>query len=191
MFQNSFSAVKKSKFKKDVYYLNKNVFNKNPSKSFDYAILEKTKEINSINLNIFWSDLGSWREILTMFYNNRSKYFNKEKVFYRPWGKYTNLFKGSNFLIKELYVKPRGILSLQKHNHRSEHWVIIKGVPKITLNKKNFFLKPKETIHIPQGAVHRIQNPYKKPVKIMEAQLGLILKESDIIRYEDVYGRVN
>ena len=65
------------------------------------------------------------------------------------------------------------------------------GIPKITLNKKLFFKKPGESIFIPQGAVHRIQNTNKKPVKIMEAQLGSILKETDIVRYKDVYGRAN
>ena len=69
--------------------------------------------------------------------------------------------------------------------------MVTQGVPKITLNKKSFSKKPNETIFIPKGAIHRIQNPNKKIVKIMEAQLGLILKETDIVRYEDIYGRVN
>ena len=99
------------------------------------------------------------------------------------------MFNGKNFLIKEINVKPKGILSLQKHFHRSEHWVITKGVPKINLNKRFFSKKINETIFIPKGAVHRIQNPNSKVVKIMEAQLGSILKETDIIRYEDIYGR--
>ena len=80
---------------------------------------------------------------------------------------------------------------MQKHFHRSEHWLITQGVPKITLNKKSFSKKPNESIFIPKGAIHRIQNPNKKIVKIMEAQLGSILKETDIVRYEDIYGRVN
>ena len=114
----------------------------------------------------------------------------KKNVYYRPWGKYVNLFKGKGFLVKELYVKPKGILSLQKHHHRSEHWLITEGNPKITLNKKILYKKKNESIFIPLGAIHRIENPYKKPVKIIEIQVGSILKESDIIRYEDVYGRV-
>ena len=74
--------------------------------------------------------------------------------------------KVNNFLIKELIVKPKGILSLQKHFHRSEHWVITKGKPKITLNKKFFFKKKNETIFIPKGAIHRIQNPSKKKLRL-------------------------
>ena len=184
-------SIKKGKYKNNVYYLSKKFFNRNSSISFDYAILEKLKDIFAIKLNISWSDLGSWKEILLMYNKNKKKYFKIKNVFYRPWGKYTNLYNGKNFLIKELYVKPKGILSLQKHFHRSEHWVVTKGLPKITLNKKFFSKKPNETIYIPKGAVHRVQNPNKNPVKIMEAQLGLILKETDIVRYEDVYGRVN
>ena len=189
MFLNTSQAVQKAKIKKGIYYLNKKKFNKNLSKSFDFAILEKTKNINAIKLDIIWSDMGSWKEILLMFNKHKKKYFKKNNTFLRPWGGYTNLYRGNNFLIKELFIKPKGILSLQKHFHRSEHWVITQGVPKITLNKKFFSKKPNETIFIPKGAVHRIQNPNKKIVKIMEAQLGNILKETDIVRYEDVYGR--
>ena len=126
-----------------------------------------------------------------MFHKNKIKYFKKKNVFHRPWGSYTNLYSGKNFLIKEIIVKPKGILSLQKHYYRSEHWVVTKGEPKITLNKKYFIKKNNETIFIPKGSIHRIQNTSSKTVKIMEAQLGLILKETDIIRYEDVYGRAN
>ncbi len=191
MYQNSLFAIKKGKLINNIYYLNKNNFKKNPSKSFDYAILERTKDINAIKLSVPWTDLGSWKEILLMYNKNKAQYFSKENTFYRPWGRYTNLYSGNNFLIKELYVKAKGILSLQKHFHRSEHWVVTQGLPKITLNKKFFLKKPRETIFIPQGAIHRIQNPSKKPVKIMEAQLGHILKETDIVRYEDIYGRAN
>ena len=191
IYKNSLLAVSRSKRKNSIYYLNKKAFIKNPSKSFDYAILEKTKKINAIKLNIQWSDLGSWKEILLMFKKNKSKYLKKKNIFKRPWGSYTNLYNGNNFLIKELNVKPNGVLSLQKHFHRSEHWVVTQGIPKITLNKRSFLKKPYETIFIPKGAIHRIQNQNKKTIKIMEAQLGSILKETDIVRYEDIYGRVN
>lgn len=184
-------AVYKSKFSKNVYYLNKKAFQKITENSFDYAILEKSKDINAINLNISWSDLGSWSEILKIFKKNKSKYFKKTNVFYRPWGKYTNLFNGNGFLIKELVVNPKSSISLQKHRHRSEHWSIISGQAIITINKRNFFKKQNDAIFVPRGAVHRIENNFNKPVIIMEAQTGKILKETDIIRYKDIYGRVN
>ncbi len=191
ILQSSLQAVSKSKFRNNIYYLNKKSFNSNPSKSFDYAILEKTKDINSINLSIPWSDLGSWKEILLMFNRNKNKYFKKKNIYYRPWGNYTNLYRGKNFLIKEISIKSKGVLSLQKHFYRSEHWVVTQGAPKITLKNKSFFRKPNQTIFIPKGVKHRIQNPNKKVVKIMEAQLGSILKETDIVRFKDIYGRAN
>jgi len=191
IFRNCNKAVIKAKYKSNVYYLNKQAFSKATAKSFDYAILEKTKNINAIKLDIPWSDLGSWKEICKMYGKIKNRYFKKKNVFHRPWGSYTNLFKGKEFLIKELYVKSKGILSLQKHFHRAEHWVVTHGIPRITLNKSKFLKKPGETIYIPLGAVHRIENPFKKPVKIIEAQIGSILKETDIVRYQDVYGRVN
>tara|TARA_X000001036_G_C20648038_1_gene793856 strand:- start:491 stop:1693 length:1203 start_codon:yes stop_codon:yes gene_type:complete len=190
-YKNCLKAVLKSKYSKNTYFLNKHTFIKSIPKSFDYAILEKTKDINGIKLDIPWSDLGSWKEICKMYDKNKKFYIKKSNIFYRPWGKYINLFTGKNFLIKELYVKPKGILSLQKHFHRAEHWLITQGSPKITLNKKTFIRKKNETIFIPLGSVHRIENPNKKPVKIIEAQVGSILKESDIVRYQDIYGRVN
>ena len=191
ILQSSLQAVSKSKFRNNIYYLNKKSFNRNPSKSFDYAILEKTKDINSINLSIPWSDLGSWKEILLMFNRNKNKYFKKKNIYHRPWGNYTNLYRGKNFLIKEISIKSKGVLSLQKHFYRSEHWVVTQGAPKITLKNKSFFRKPNQTIFIPKGIKHRIQNPNKRVVKIMEAQLGSILKETDIVRFKDIYGRAN
>ena len=92
--------------------------------------------------------------------------------------------------MKELYVKSKGLLSLQKHYHRSEHWLITQGIAKITLNKKIFIKKKNETTFIPLGSIHRIQNNNKKPLKIIEAQVGSILKETDIVRFQDIYGRV-
>ena len=184
-------SIYKSKIYKNVYYLNKASFKKIKEKSFDYAILEKSKNINGIKLNIPWSDLGSWKEISNIFQKSRSKYFKKSNVFYRPWGKYINLFSGKNFLVKELVVNSKSSISLQKHRHRSEHWTIISGKPKITINKRKFIKNVNETAFIPQGAIHRIENPSKKPVKIMEIQTGAILKETDIIRYKDIYGRAN
>ncbi len=190
IYRNCNKAVTKAIYKNNVYYLNRQAFTKATSKSFDYAILEKTKQIQAIKLNIPWSDLGSWKEICKMYDRNKQKYFKKKNVFYRPWGRYVNLFKGKEFLIKELFIKPKGKLSLQKHFHRAEHWVIMQGKPKITLNQKSFIKKADDTIFIPLGAVHRIENHYKIPVKIIEAQVGSILKETDIVRFKDVYGRI-
>ena len=178
-------------FGQGILYLNKKIFNKIKEKSFDYSILEKYKNINGIKLDISWTDLGDWKEILKIYHNNKSKFFDKKNVYYRPWGRYVDLFKGKNFLIKELTINSKSSISLQKHRHRSEHWLVTHGKPRITLNKKNFFKKINESVFVPAGTVHRIENIYKIPVKIMEVQTGPVLKETDIIRYKDIYGRVN
>ena len=166
-------------------------FKKIHEESFDYSILERSNNINAIKLNIPWSDLGSWREISKIYKKHIKKYFKKKNVYHRPWGRYVNLFEGKNFLVKELTVNSNASISLQKHKHRSEHWMITQGNPKITINKKKFFKKVDSSVFIPTGAIHRIENIYKKPVKIIEIQTGYLLKESDIIRYKDIYGRIN
>jgi len=190
VYKNCLKSFSKAKLKNNTYHLNKASFSKVTEKSFDYAILEKAKEINAIKLDIPWSDLGSWREISKIYRRNKSKYFKKKNVYYRPWGRYVNLFKGQNFLIKELTVNSKSSISLQKHHHRSEHWMITQGKPRITINKKKFFKKENDSVIIPTGSVHRIENLYKKPVKIIEVQTGPILKETDIVRFQDVYGRI-
>jgi len=190
MFKHCYDSVKKSKYYKNVYYLNKKHFKKIKEISFDYAILEKSKNINAIKLNITLTDLGNWKEIWKYFKKQQTKNFVKKNTYHRPWGRYINLFKGKSFLLKELIVNAKSSISLQKHLHRSEKWTIISGRPKITIDKKIFFKKPNETAYISKGEIHRIENLYNKPVKIVEAQIGKLLKESDIIRYKDIYGRI-
>ena len=189
-YKSCLASVNKAKYKNNTYYLNKSSFVKSVEKSFDYAILEKTKNINAIKLDIPWSDLGSWREISKIYNKDKAKYFKKKNVYYRPWGRYVNLFEGESFLVKELIVKAKSSISLQKHHHRSEHWMITQGKPKITINKNKFYKKPFESVFIPTGAIHRIENNFKKSVKILEIQTGPILKETDIVRYQDIYGRI-
>ena len=191
IFKNCNDAVRKSKIYRNVYYLNKSSFKKLKEISFDYAILEKSKNINGIKLNTPLTDLGNWKEIWNFFKKNKTESNIKKNTFNRPWGKYINLYSGKGFLLKELVVYPKSSISLQKHNHRSERWTIISGRPKITINKNKFFKKPNETAFIPKGAIHRIENPFNKPVTIVEVQTGPIIKETDIVRYQDIYGRVN
>tara|TARA_B100000963_G_scaffold356030_1_gene375393 strand:+ start:38 stop:1237 length:1200 start_codon:yes stop_codon:yes gene_type:complete len=190
MFRDCLSSVKKALIKNNCIYLEKKSFSKIDSLSFDYAILEKINNIKSIKLITNWSDLGSWKAINTLFKKNRFKFYNKRNLFKRPWGTYRNLFKGKNFLIKELIVNKQGCLSLQKHKYRSEYWLIFEGKPEITLGSK--IIKPSlnDLVFVPKGSVHRIRNRFKQPVKIIEAQIGKILKETDITRLEDIYGRI-
>jgi len=190
LYNDCNNSVKKAKLTKNVYYLNKMFFKKVKEISFDYAILEKSKNIYGIKLNIPLTDLGNWKEIYRFFKKSRSMKYIKENTFKRPWGKYVNLFYGKGFLLKELIINPKSSISLQKHNYRSERWTVISGKPKVTINKNSFFKKINETIFIPKGAIHRIENTFSEPVVIAEAQIGSILKETDIIRYKDIYGRI-
>ena len=190
LFNQCLDSVVKSKSKNNTISLNKKFFSKIKPISFDYAILEKVQEINAIKLDITWSDLGSWKEIFKIIKSKTTQSYIKKNTYYRPWGNYKNYFRGKNFLLKELIINKRSSISLQKHNHRAEHWTVISGKPKITLGKRIFFKKINDSVFIPKGSVHRIENIYNVPIKIVEAQLGNVLKETDIVRYQDVYGRV-
>ena len=190
LYNHCLDATTKGKLKNSTINLNKKYFSRIKAISFDYAILEKAKEINSIELNLVWSDLGSWKEIFKIIKSKTTRTYLKKNTFYRPWGNYKNFFKGENFLLKELTINKNSSISLQKHYYRSEHWTVTRGNPKITIGKKIFFKKINESVFIPKGSIHRIENIYNEPIKIVEAQLGNVLKETDIVRYQDVYGRV-
>jgi len=120
--------------------------------------------------------------------NNFSQYF-KHPTIYRPWGYFTVIEEGKNFKVKKVVVEPKQKLSLQLHKKRSEHWVILQGKARIELNNKIFNLKSHESIDIPVGSKHRLENPSSKSLEIIEIQSGNYLKEDDIIRFEDKYGR--
>ena len=108
---------------------------------------------------------------------------------FRPWGSYDSIDMAENFQVKRLIVKPGAVLSLQKHAHRSEHWVVVKGKALITKNDEEFQLSVNESTYVAIGDVHRIANPYDEPVHIIEVQCGDYLGEDDIVRFDDNYGR--
>jgi mannose-1-phosphate guanylyltransferase/mannose-6-phosphate isomerase len=108
---------------------------------------------------------------------------------FRPWGSYDSIDNGERFQVKRLSVKPGGVLSLQMHHHRAEHWIVVQGTARITCNDKTFLLSENESTYIPIGATHRIENPGKVALHIVEVQSGSYLGEDDIVRYEDNYGR--
>jgi len=108
---------------------------------------------------------------------------------FRPWGSYDSVDAGPRFQVKRLTVKPGAVLSLQKHQHRAEHWVVVKGTARITRGTDVFLLQENESTFIPVGTVHRIENPGAEPLQIIEVQSGGYLGEDDIIRLEDSYGR--
>jgi mannose-1-phosphate guanylyltransferase/mannose-6-phosphate isomerase len=108
---------------------------------------------------------------------------------FRPWGSYDSIDSGERFQVKRLSVKPGGVLSLQMHHHRAEHWIVVQGAARITRNDEVFLLAENESTYIPVGATHRIENPGKVPLHIIEVQSGSYLGEDDIVRFEDNYGR--
>ena len=114
---------------------------------------------------------------------------NLHRQVFRPWGSYDSIDSDDGFQVKRLIVNPGGILSLQKHAQRAEHWTVVRGKARITLDDKEFDLTVNESTYIPIGAVHRIANPYDEPVHIIEVQCGDYLGEDDIVRLEDNYGR--
>ena len=112
------------------------------------------------------------------------------KTVFRPWGYYTCLADGEGYLTKIISVSPKQKLSIQSHNHRSEHWVVLEGRALVVLDGKNYNLEAGQSIDIPLKAIHSLQNPYDKELRIIEVQKGDYISEDDIIRYEDAYGRV-
>jgi mannose-1-phosphate guanylyltransferase/mannose-1-phosphate guanylyltransferase/mannose-6-phosphate isomerase len=108
---------------------------------------------------------------------------------HRPWGTYRVIDEGDRFQVKEIMVKPGGRLSLQKHFHRAEHWVVVNGTALVTIDDQKKILAENESVYIPLGAVHRLENPGKIPLNLIEVQSGAYLNEDDIVRLEDVYAR--
>lgn len=112
------------------------------------------------------------------------------KTVFRPWGYYTCMNSGEGYLTKTICVMPKQKLSLQSHNHRSEHWVVLEGHALVIKDNKEYNIDAGDSIDIPLGVKHSLQNPYNEILKIIEVQKGNYISEDDIIRYEDCYGRV-
>jgi mannose-1-phosphate guanylyltransferase/mannose-6-phosphate isomerase len=108
---------------------------------------------------------------------------------HRPWGWYDSIDAGPRFQVKRILVKPGASLSLQKHHHRAEHWIVVSGTAEVTNGDKVILLTENQSTYIPLGQVHRLANPGKVPLEIIEVQSGSYLGEDDIVRYEDSYGR--
>lgn len=119
---------------------------------------------------------------------NREEHLLHRKV-YRPWGWYDSIDEGESFKVKRIRVKPGASLSLQKHHHRAEHWIVVRGTAEITCGDKKLMLSENQSTHIPLGEVHRLANPGNIPLEIIEVQSGSYLGEDDVVRIDDIYGR--
>lgn len=120
--------------------------------------------------------------------NNRSEHLSHREVC-RPWGKYDSIDNSDRYQVKRITVNPKQKLSLQMHHHRSEHWIVVKGTAKIYKGNESFLLTENESVYIPLGEIHALENPGILPLELIEVQSGSYLGEDDIIRFEDVYGR--
>ena len=119
---------------------------------------------------------------------NRVEAVSHKKVF-RPWGHYESIGQGERYQVKRITVTPGHVLSLQKHFHRAEHWVVVRGTAVVTRDGEEILVRENESVYLPLGAVHRLANPGRIPLELIEVQVGGYLGEDDIIRFEDVYGR--
>jgi mannose-1-phosphate guanylyltransferase/mannose-6-phosphate isomerase len=110
---------------------------------------------------------------------------------HRPWGNYQSLDRGERYQVKRIVVNPGGRLSLQKHKFRAEHWVVVRGTALVTIGEEKKTLQENESVYVPLGAVHRLENPGRTPLELIEVQSGSYLGEDDIVRLEDVYQRTD
>lgn len=114
---------------------------------------------------------------------------NLHRKVYRPWGWYDSIDFGPRFQVKRIVVNPGGVLSLQMHHHRAEHWIVVSGTARVTKGEESLLLAENESTYIPLGVTHRLENPGKLPLELIEVQSGSYLGENDIVRFEDNYGR--
>lgn len=234
---------------------NKISFTELKSISFDYALMEKSRNVQMVPLDLTWSDVGSWesvydlaskdkhnnaisgnvqayntegcliyaesrlvttlgvqglniietadavlvmkrseaQEVKTLVEKLQEANFSESaehKTIFRPWGAYTILEEGPRYKIKQICIYPHQSVSLQMHYHRSEHWVVVSGTAKVTIGAKEQIVHEEESIFVPKSSIHRVMNPGKVPLKMIEVQVGEYLQEDDIVRFEDSYGRL-
>ena len=117
--------------------------------------------------------------------------WEQHREVYRPWGKYDSIDSGARYQVKRITVKPGAKLSVQMHHHRAEHWVVVSGTAKVTKGEEVILLGENESIDLPLGIIHALENPGKLPLELIEVQSGSYLGEDDIIRFEDLYGRID
>jgi mannose-1-phosphate guanylyltransferase / mannose-6-phosphate isomerase len=129
------------------------------------------------------------KEIVSRIKRDGRKEASAHRKVYRPWGAYDSIDNGSRFQVKRITVKPGATLSLQMHHHRAEHWIVVSGTAEVTRGEEIILLTENQSTYIPLGVTHRLKNPGKLPLELIEVQSGSYLGEDDIVRFEDQYGR--
>ena len=131
----------------------------------------------------------SIKKIVSLMNEKGLKESQNHKLVFRPWGSFLSIEEGNNWQIKKIEVNPGASLSLQMHFHRSEHWVVVDGTAKVEIGNDEKIIGPNESVYIPLGTKHRLSNPTKLPLTLIEIQSGSYLGEDDIKRFEDKYHR--
>ena len=129
------------------------------------------------------------KKIVQQLHSEKRGEHNLHRKVHRPWGWYDSIDNGSRFQVKRIMVKPGASLSLQMHHHRAEHWIVVSGTAEVTVGDERILLSENQSTYIPLGQVHRLSNPGKVPLEIVEVQSGSYLGEDDIVRFDDTYGR--
>ncbi|CAO4145117.1 Alginate biosynthesis protein AlgA [Methylorubrum aminovorans] len=132
---------------------------------------------------------GKVKDLVSVLRQRAHPEADAHRRMYRPWGWYQRIDIGERFQVKRIMVTPGGRLSLQKHFHRAEHWVVVKGTAEVTLNEQVILVHENEAVYLPIGSMHRLTNPGKIPLELIEVQVGSYTGEDDIVRMEDIYGR--
>jgi mannose-1-phosphate guanylyltransferase/mannose-6-phosphate isomerase len=254
MFDAIEAAVAKATDDLGFLRLDPDAFARSPSKSIDYAVMEKTDRAAVVAGDFRWSDIGSWdalfditprdatgnvvhgpavmldasgnlvhsdgrlvtavgvkdmvivstsdavmvvprarsqevRELVAKLKAAKRTEATDHKRVHRPWGYYESIDMGERFQVKRIVVTPDGVLSLQKHRHRSEHWVVVRGTAEVTIGETTRPVHENESVYIPIGSVHRLANRGKIPLELIEVQTGSYLGEDDIERIKDIYKR--
>ncbi len=132
---------------------------------------------------------GSVKEVVQELAANGRAEAEQHLTVHRPWGSYETLHMSERYQVKQIVVEPGGSLSLQKHHHRAEHWIVVKGTARVTIDGAVKLLSENQSIYVPLGAVHRLENPGLIPLTLIEVQSGTYLGEDDIVRLDDIYSR--
>ena len=256
IYKSCFASADELESDLDFLRINKEVFEKCPSESIDYAVMEKTADAVVVPMDAGWSDIGSWSSLWdvsekdqdgnvthgdVIVHSTKGCYVRADSKLVtavglddivivdtkdalmvahrdsvqdakliaqklktsersewelhrevcRPWGKYDSIDSGERYQVKRITVKPGAKLSVQMHHHRAEHWIVVSGSAKVTNGEKTFFLEENESTYIPVGVIHSLENPGKVNLELIEVQSGSYFGEDDIVRFEDIYGRVN
>jgi mannose-1-phosphate guanylyltransferase/mannose-6-phosphate isomerase len=129
------------------------------------------------------------KEVVARLKREKRPEADTHRKVHRPWGYYDSIDAGDRFQVKRIVVNPGAALSLQMHHHRAEHWVVVRGTARVTRGEETFLVSENESTFIPVGTRHRLENPGKVPLEIIEVQSGTYLGEDDIVRFDDAYGR--